>query len=123
MAILGGDMLDGSYEYSDGFKDGEKKIISAIEAVVWYNGLGEFILPWRDMKPNDYTGYIKPNYRDKGYDDSLVTQLEAIWMIAVMLYGEYGTSPRSGWIEDIDGFKKFVDAITETYRQEEGNIL
>lgn len=73
------------------------------------------------MKPNDYTGYIKPDYRDKGYDDSLVTQLEFIWMIAVMLYGEYGTSPRSGWIENIDDFTKFVDALTETYRQE-GNI-
>ena len=108
MALLGGDMLDG-----------EKKILSAIESVVWYNGLGEFIYPWKDKKPNDYSGYITPDYYDKGYDEGLVTQLEVIWMIAVMLYGNYGTSPRSGWIEDIDGFKKFIDTITESYRQEE----
>lgn len=120
MAILGGDMLEGGYEYSDGFKDGEKKILSAIETVVWYNGLGEFIYPWKDMKP-DYTGYIKPDYRDKGYDEETVAQLEVIWMIAVMLYGEYGTSPRSGWIENVDGFNKFIDTITETYRQNEVN--
>lgn len=121
MAILGGDMLESGYEYSDSFKDGKKYILNAIEAVVLYNGLGEFILPWKFKKPNDYTGYIEPDYRDKGYDDSLVTQLEVIWMIAVMLYGEYGTSPRSGWIENVDGFNKFIDAITETYRREEVN--
>lgn len=105
------------------YGDGEKKILSAIESVVYYNGLGESVYPWKDMKPDDYTGYIRPDYRDKGYDDSLTTQLEVIWMIAVMLYGEYGTSPRSGWIEDIAGFRNFIDAITETYRRDEGNIL
>jgi hypothetical protein len=122
MALLGGNMADCTnfaVGCDEGIKKGEKKILSAIEAVVWYNGLGEFILPWRDKKPDDYSGYITPDYRDKEYDEGLVTQLEVIWMIAVMLYGNYGTSPRSGWIENIDGFKKFIDTITESYRQEE----
>ncbi len=124
MAILGGDMLDCCnfpVGYDEGKKDGKKYILNAIEAVVWYNGLGEFILSWKFKKPNDYTGYIEPDYRDKGYDEETVAQLEVIWMIAVMLYGEYGTSPRSGWIENIEGFEKFIDTITETYRQEEVN--
>ena len=121
MAILGGDMLE-NFEFDEGKKVGEKKIISAIEAVVWYNGLGEFILPWREKTPDDFTDYIRPDYRDKGYEENLVAQLEIIWIIAVMLYGDYGTSPRGGWIENIDGFKKFIDMITETYRQEQGEV-
>lgn len=120
MAILGGDMLDGCYEYGDGVKEGEKKILSAIDAVVWYNGLGEFVLPWKDKQTYKCTGHIVPDYRDRGYDVETVANLEFIWIIAVKLYGDYGTSPRSGWIENIEGFKRFIDAITETYRREEG---
>ena len=43
-------------------------------------------------------------------------------MIAVLLFGDYGTSPRSGWITDINGFKSFIDEITKLYREAEGII-
>ena len=104
------------------FEDGKKIILSAIDSVVWYNGIGEFVLSWKDKEP-DMSGYIRPDYREQGYDTETTTNLEFIWMIAVLLYGDYGTSPRSGWIGDIDSFRKFIEAITETYRRDEGNIL
>lgn len=31
--------------------------------------------------------------------------------------GDYGTSPRSGWINNKDDFYKFIDDITETYKE------
>jgi hypothetical protein len=42
-------------------------------------------------------------------------------MIAVELFGDCGTSPRYGWIVDVDGFKKWVLDITKTYRDYEEN--
>ena len=119
MAILGGDMLEG--KYCSGYDEGKKKILSVIDSVVFYNGIGEFVLLWKDKEP-DMSGYIRPDYREQGYDVETTANLEFIWMIAVELYGECGTSPRSGWIKDIDGFRKFIEVITETYRRE-GNIL
>lgn len=125
MAILGGDMLEG-FEYDSGYyagyDAGKEKILSVIDSVVFYNGIGEFVLSWKDKEP-DMSGYIRPDYREQGYDVETTTNLEFIWMIAVELYGECGTSPRSGWIEDINGFRKFIEAITETYRKEEGNLF
>ena len=40
-------------------------------------------------------------------------------MIAVEMFGSCGTSPRYGWIEDIDGFRQFCLDITETWRGSE----
>ena len=42
-------------------------------------------------------------------------QLEMIWMFLVLMYGEYGVSPRAGWIEDekIPECKLFLDRMIE----------
>lgn len=93
--------------------------IDALDSIVWYNDLGEIVLSWKYKKP-DMTGYITPDYRDKGYDIETVTSLEFIWMIAVLMYGDYGTSPRSGWIKDCPDFQSFIYSITRTYRENEG---
>ena len=105
--------------YSNGYSDCKDKWLSVLDSIVWYNGLGDIVLSWEDKEP-DMSGYISPDYRDKGYDVETVANLEFIWMIAVLLYGDYGTSPRSGWIKDCQGFKTFIHAITKTYRYSEG---
>lgn len=120
MAILGGaDELSEYLAYTSGYHNCEDKFLSVLDSIVWYNGLGEIVLQWKDKEPN-ITGYISPDYRDKGYDVETVANLEFIWMIAVLLYGDYGTSPRSGWIKDCQGFKTFIHAITKTHRHSEG---
>jgi len=48
-------------------------------------------------------------------------QLEVFWIISVTLFGDYGVSPRVGWIEDTDGFYVFIDKITESYLFTEEN--
>lgn len=102
-----------------------EKWTSALDSVTWYNGLAETVLTWLNIQPREHSGYISPetyyglSAADK--DSYAYHQLQVLWMIAVELFGECGTSPRSGWIEDIDGFKKWVLDITQTYRESKEN--
>lgn len=120
MAILGGTNDFSNYlSFTSGYSSCKDKFLSVLDNIVWYNGLGEIISSWETKIP-DMTGFITPDYRDKNYDVETVTQLEFIWMLSVLLYGEYGTSPRSGWIQDITEFRTFIHSITKTYRENEG---
>ena len=74
-------------------------ILEAIGTVCYYNGLEE------DLK-------IILSNLDRchkfEFDES---SLRFIYSICVCLYGDYGTSPRSGWIEDIEHCKMFIKGI------------
>ena len=70
----------------------------ALAAVVWYNGLYELIaewIKWGDNAENSYSICCPPGYLTSAEDEP---QAQLLWMVAVCLYGEYGTSPRYGWI-------------------------
>lgn len=95
-------------------------LISALDSVTWYNGLAEIIVKWKDegyLVNNGYSLGLNWNTFNS-YDKDTQCQLEVIWMICVELFGDYGTSPRSGWIEleNKDSFYQFIVDITETYR-------
>jgi hypothetical protein len=96
-------------------------LISALDSVTWYNGLAEIIVKWKDEGYLDNNGYSLCWNWDtfNSYDKSTRDQLEVIWMICVELFGNCGTSPRSGWIEleNKDNFYQFVDDITKIYRE------
>ena len=102
-----------------------EKWIDALDSVTWYNGLAETVLTWLDLKPSELSGHIVPDayYGTSAYDKHLYLylQLQVLWMIAVELFGDCGASPRSGWITDIDGFRKWVLDITRTYRDAKEN--
>lgn len=72
----------------------EGKLVDALAAVVWYNGLDEDIRNCQEyLRGRSITTgcYWKPaDWKDP--------QLEVIWMLLVRLYGDYGTSPRHGWV-------------------------
>lgn len=89
-------------------------MLDALDSVTWYNFLAEYVFKWIFIEPDDKTGHIHANYSGECIEDEC--QLQALWMIAVCLFGEYGTSPRSGWIENIDGFRNWCLAITKTWR-------
>lgn len=100
-------------------------LISALDGVVWYNGMGEVITKWKvpGVLSNKYD---LPHWEEPGYDGRCrdeTMQLQVIWMICIMLFGNYGTSPRSGWIENVEGFNAFIDAITQSYREAEEGML
>ena len=93
--------------------------IDALDSVTWYNGLAEYVMAWKTIYTKPFATKDPVMERLSDLDEEERSQLEVIWMIAVMLFGDYGTSPRSGWIEDIDGFYTFIDRITETHRYSE----
>lgn len=94
-----------------------KAMVNAMDSVTWYNGLAEYVMKWKTDCPR-VKGTI---VRDETYccgevDSPIYDQLQVIWMICVELFGDCGTSPRSGWIEDEEGFCKFIDDITALQR-------
>ena len=76
--------------------------------IVWYNGLEDTVIKWKDYKEGDSAPYYeyKSIIKDGDY-----CQLEMVWMYLVLCFGNYGTSPRSGWIEDFDGYKKWFEEL------------
>jgi hypothetical protein len=101
-----------------------EKWIGALDSVTWYNGLAETVLTWLNLEPVVPDSYITPmlNYGLADDEDTdAYYQLQVLWMIAVELFGDCGTSPRYGWITDIDGFNKWVLDITKTYRESKEN--
>jgi len=90
------------------------EFIDALDSVTWYNGLAEHVHHWKGM--------ITIPFTSRGFqifnDEETANQIEVIWMMAVELFGDYGTSPRTGWIEDIEGFHTWIDRITQTWRDD-----
>ena len=106
----------------------DNKYVKALDSVTWYNGLGEIVSSWINLQPEKTHGCIVPlptygvnvaDFEDRRDAAYIIAQLQVIWMIAVMLFGDYGTSPRFGWIENIDGFREWIKKITATYREDE----
>ncbi len=94
-----------------------ENLISALDSVTWYNGLAEYVTKWKTDCPR-VEGTLVPeeSYCCGEIDSVIYDQLQVIWMICVELFGDYGTSPRLGWIEDVDGFCEFIDDITALQR-------
>ena len=87
----------------------------ALDSVTWYNCLAESVLKWLEIKPENGKSIIP--LKDYGAENTFdYYQLQVIWMIAINLFGDWGTSPRFGWINDIDGFHKWILDITELWR-------
>lgn len=97
----------------------DEKIIRALDSVIWYNCYGENVLGW--IKYGDaIVNNSEWNIIMCPFDDlKNNTGLTIIWMILVDMFGDYGTSPRSGWIEreNWNECKNFILKITETYRE------
>lgn len=101
------------------FELSKEDLIDALDSVTWYNGLADEIIHWKDPGYFDERTYSLGWDWDRFNDFPLEMreQIEIIWIICVTLFGDYGTSPRSGWIENKEAFFEFVDAITKTYRE------
>lgn len=83
------------------------ELIEALDSVIWYNGHFDQIREWIDKLKATEEGKLChcPDIDDHG--------LEVFWMLCVLMFGNYGTSPRSGWIEDCTGCIEFLKTITK----------
>lgn len=97
----------------------KEKLLSALESITWYNGLYEPLLEIKKrlLDKTDNNNFLRPN--DIDYFNDL--QFEIFWMMLVVLYGDYGTSPRSGWLEmaNKNSIIAFIDEITKTGQEDE----
>ena len=93
----------------------------ALENIIWYNGHYEWLKELRDelakfsesniAKHRNFTCPIdtKDWYTDK----------HAVWMVLVGMFGDWGTSIRSGWIEKIPECIDFINDICKMSWEED----
>lgn len=95
-------------------------LFNALENIVWYNGHYVWLKKLEEiLEFNNTDGHIScPDFCEK-WD----TEEHCIWMLLVGMFGDWGTSIRSGWIER-DKRKEAAQFIrelcAESWRAEEG---
>ena len=96
----------------------EKAVIDGFINVIWYNCYDDEIREWikgleKTINDNEYS-FRCPMFRPWPDDrDELcqMAQLQTLWMIIVEWFGDYDTSPRSGWIDKPKECKEFLEKI------------
>lgn len=91
-----------------------EKLREVLDSVVWYNGYWEIVKEWIEALANPKGKYI---YRPDEYDGD--GGLEVLWMMCVLMFGNYGTSPRSGWVENTEQCREFLIWITKNTKEYE----
>lgn len=93
--------------------------------IVSYNDLDVYVRRWKcASRAAALTGkdhlYADASWFDA--DEELHSQLEMLWMFAVVKFGTFSGSPKSGRIDDLDKFELWCDEITQTYSYDIGSI-
>ena len=93
-----------------------ERLSECVETILWYNHLEDYVAKWAELEPESNGYIIAP--RDYCMDEADRYsqdwgQLQAIWMMCIRLFGDYGTSPRYGWIEKVEEFRRFCRMCTE----------
>ena len=84
------------------------KLMDALRYVIHYNMPDDYI----DNLICDvraYEEFYHPTLGNGFMKDSPITWV--LWQIIICMYGDYGTSPRSGWITDVAGAIKFLEEL------------
>lgn len=88
------------------------ELAEALENIIWYNGHYVWLKKLRDDMATRLSGGFRLSF-SMPKDIEWHTEQHFIWMLLVGVFGEWGTSIRSGWIEDVAGCMKFIDQICE----------
>jgi hypothetical protein len=89
-------------------KTDREKLYEALESVIWYDCHYEWLKDLRNELEN-YGDRLYPIPKEMEWH----TEQHCIWMLLVGMFGDWGTSIRSGWIDDFEGCIKFIDKICE----------
>ena len=95
------------------YKEKYNALICALDSLVWYgchyDDIKQLIEHIKSSK-----GYsVCPDFTPKQYDN-LVTD---VWAMLVCMFGDYGTSPFSGWIERKLDAITFLESISVTSKE------
>lgn len=96
--------------------DAPDNIGYALKIAIIYNGYDEIVREWANIELA--TGENMLFRSDSNCNEWEAAQIEIIWMMLVIMFGDWGTSPRYGWIEKIHEFRNFVQQITEAVTYE-----
>lgn len=102
-------------QYEKGYYNGYKAALSnanlydALQSIIWYDGHSEWLreLCGELEKAKEEGEFYSMDFAEWH------TEKHTIWMLLVGAFGDWGTSIRSGWIEDIDGCIAFIQGIIE----------
>ena len=111
------------YQYGLDESDSNDTLLSALQSVVFYNGLSEqlkvakehLLTQKQKIKDGEFdVNTCRPDCLcsfDNDGNSNDFEQFEVFWMLLVLMFGDYGTSPRYGWIncEQIDDAILFID--------------
>lgn len=117
------------YQWGTENTDTGDTLLSALQSVVFYNCLGEELevakeyLLTQQKKIRDEGGMSVSTMRpdilcpssEEGKRKYNLEQFEIFWMLLVLMFGGYGTSPRYGWIDysRIDDAVLFIDWLKD----------
>lgn len=95
--------------------DSYDSVCAAMRACGWYNGLRDDIL----MLTEHVIANIRVDTKDQmvvcpdwvNYDKTDHIEASYLWMLSVMMFGDYGTSPRYGWVEKPIQMLDFITRI------------
>lgn len=113
-----------------------KKLLCALNSWFWYNGLLEqdgdewvhfenvsrpkydencLILKLISILRENETEYLNLNDLRERYDIDMQydEELNVLWLLLVDMFGDYGTSPRTGWIVNRKECADFLESIVE----------
>lgn len=97
----------------------KEKFFYALESIIWYDGHYEWLKQLRDDMA-EHLDNRSPNYPCPFPSKQWHTEQHTIYMLLVGMFGDWGTSIRGGWIEDIRGCIEFIDAVCKESWEEEG---
>lgn len=90
----------------------DDRLLWALRYAAYYNGIDDILKEWLKLEPNDNKIITETYYNDPDLSEHEKGEIQIFWMICVLMFGDYGISPRLGWIEDVDGFRQFIKEIT-----------
>lgn len=84
----------------------------ALRSIVWYDGHEEWLTELRDslQKCPEKENYMCPFEPGVWHSEPHV-----IWMLLVGVFGNWGSSIRSGWIVDKEGCIAFIDRLLDEF--------
>lgn len=93
-----------------------EQFIDALDSMVYAYDISDVLLEWQRRAKFS----VVENGEDLPLKIDITDAPEPagfIYEICVSVFGDYEDTPRTGWIDDVDGFCEFIDVITYTALQ------